>query len=57
MAISPRALASFAAKAPLTPVEAAEYLENIKSSIASNAIAAFTITEELDLGDRRAIFD
>ena len=53
MAISPRALASFAAKAPLTPMEAAEYLENIKSRlIASNAIAAFTITEELDLGDR-----
>lgn len=34
-------------------MEASEYLENIKSRlISSNAIAAFTIIEELDLGDR-----
>ena len=34
-------------------MEANEYLEDIKSRlIASNAIAAFTIVEELDFGDR-----
>jgi hypothetical protein len=34
-------------------MEFSQYLENIKSRlIASNAIAAFTIIEELDLGDR-----
>lgn len=34
-------------------MEASQYLENIKSRlIASSAIAAFTIIEELDLGDR-----
>ncbi len=53
MAIAPRAPTSFAANAPLTHMEATEYLENIKSRlISSNAITTFTITEELDLGDR-----
>lgn len=34
-------------------MEASQYLENIKSRlISSNTIAAFTIIEELDLGDR-----
>lgn len=34
-------------------MEARQYLENIKSRlISSNAIAAFTIIEELELGDR-----
>jgi hypothetical protein len=34
-------------------MESSQYLENIKSRlIASNAIAAFTIVEELDFGDR-----
>jgi len=34
-------------------MEVNEYLEDIKPRlIASNAIAAFTIVEELDLGDR-----
>ena len=34
-------------------MEASQYLENIKSRlISSNAIAAFTIIEELDFGDR-----
>ena len=34
-------------------MEANEYLEDIKSRlIASKAIAAFTIVEELDFGDR-----
>ena len=34
-------------------MEANEYLEDIKSRlIASNVIAAFTIVEELDFGDR-----
>jgi hypothetical protein len=34
-------------------MEANEYLEDIKSRlIASNAIAAFVIVEELDFGDR-----
>ncbi len=34
-------------------MEASQYLENIKSRlISSNAIATFTIIEELDLGDR-----
>jgi len=34
-------------------MEANEYLEDIKSRlIASNAIAAFAIVEELDFGDR-----
>lgn len=53
MAICSRALAGFTAKQTVTIMESSQYLENIKSRlIASNAIAAFTIVEELDLGDR-----
>ena len=42
-----------AAKNWVEIMEANEYLEDIKSRlIASNAIAAFVIVEELDFGDR-----
>ncbi len=53
MAIHSRALKGLAAKNWVEIMEANEYLEDIKSRlIASNAIAAFTIVEELDFGDR-----
>ncbi len=53
MAICSRAFAGFTAKRTVTIMESSQYLENIKSRlIASNAIAAFTIVEELDFGDR-----
>ena len=53
MAVCARAFAGVTAKKTISIMEASQYLENIKSRlIASNAIATFTIIEEIDLGDR-----
>jgi len=53
LAICSRAFAGVTAKKTITIMEARQYLENIKSRlISSSVIAAFTIVEELDFGDR-----
>jgi hypothetical protein len=53
LAICSRAFTGFTAKQTVIIMEASQYLENIKSRlISSSAIAAFTIVEELDFGDR-----
>ncbi len=53
MAVYSRAFAGFTTKQTVIIMESSQYLENIKSRlISSSAIATFTITEELDLGDR-----